>query len=100
MKRKPATAALLSTLIPGLGQIYLGKGERGAAILIATIIVGNLNAIWLTLYAQPISEIDSFWATGLPRLLHDLFAFYGMVFIVWQIWDAYSGGEKDSSKVS
>ena len=49
-KRNPYLASLLSIPVPGLGQIYAGKGERGAAILIATIIVGNLNAIWLTLW--------------------------------------------------
>ncbi|HSG25244.1 MAG TPA: hypothetical protein VLA32_03940 [Anaerolineales bacterium] len=88
MKKKAVLAALFSAVVPGLGQWYAGKGERGAAILIATIIVGNLNAIWLTLYAQPVTGVDAFWAVGLPRVLHDLFAVYGIVFLIWQIWDA------------
>jgi len=71
-----------------MGQIYVGKGERGAAILIATIIIGNLNAIWLTLYAQPNAGVDAFWFLGLPRVLHDVFAAYGIIFLIWQIWDA------------
>ena len=47
--RSPYLASLLSIPVPGLGQIYTGKGERGATILVVTIIVGNLNAIWLSL---------------------------------------------------
>ncbi len=47
--RNPYLASLLSVPVPGLGQIYAGKGARGAAILSVTIIVGNLNAIWLSL---------------------------------------------------
>jgi TM2 domain-containing membrane protein YozV len=88
-KHNPYLASLLSIPVPGLGQIYAGKGERGAAILIVTIIVGNLNAIWLTLYGGLSTENSFFWARQLPRLLHDLFAVYGIVFLIWQVYDAY-----------
>jgi len=67
----------------------LDKAERGVLILIATIIVGNLNAIWLSLCATTNLEKGSFWAVELPRILHDVFAVYGLVFLAWQIWDAY-----------
>jgi len=40
----------------GLGQIYLGKKDRGAFILIAFIIVGNLNALWLSINTPSISN--------------------------------------------
>ena len=89
MAKNPYAAALFSTLVPGLGQIYAGKPERGALILVATIVVGNLNAIWLSLHGQTASNSDQFWAVGLPRILHDLFAFYGVVFLIWQIVDAF-----------
>lgn len=89
MNKNPVMAALFSTIIPGTGQIYSGRHERGALILIATIVVGNLNAIWLSLYAQSAASNYQFWAVGLPRILHDLFAFYGIVFLIWQIVDAY-----------
>lgn len=94
MEKKTTLAVLFSTLVPGLGQIYLGKCERGAAILIATLIVGNLNAIWLTLYGQQNAGVEAFWAVGLPRLLHDIFALYGLIFIGWQILDAYKLSRK------
>ena len=97
MAKKPYFAALLSTIVPGLGQIYAGKGKRGAVILVSTIIVGNLNAIWLSLHGQTASITGHFWAVGLPRILHDLFAFYGIVFLIWQIVDAYQMGKKKSS---
>jgi hypothetical protein len=91
MKRYPLLAGLFSAFIPGSGQIYAGKSVRGAGILIAVIVVGNLNAIWLSTYASSINASlpRDFWAHTLPRLLHDVFAFYGVVFLLWQIVDAY-----------
>ncbi len=97
--RNPYLACLLSLPIPGLGQIYAGKGARGAAILIVTIIVGNLNAIWLTLYSGTITGTNAFWAHTLPRLLHDLFAAYGVIFLIWQVIDAYQQAKKSSLQV-
>jgi hypothetical protein len=85
----PFLSGFLSTLVPGLGQIYSGKGERGALILIAAIIVGNLNAIWLSVYAASSPDPDVFWAYALPRFLHDAFAAWGLVFWAWAIYDAY-----------
>ncbi len=95
MKRSPFVAVLLSLLIPGLGQMYAGEGKRGAAILIAVIIVGNLNAIWLSVFALSRSLPEDFLSYTLPRILHDVFAFYGIVFLIWQIVDAYQLVKKD-----
>jgi TM2 domain-containing membrane protein YozV len=89
VSRSPFLASFLSLLVPGLGQIYAGNGERGAAILIAAIVVGNLNVIWLSLYATTSSGPHTFWGYALPRILHDLFAAWGLVFLVWQVVDAY-----------
>ncbi len=88
MKRNPWLAGLLSALFPGLGQVYAGKRALGAAFMLAFIIIGNLNAIWLSLYAG--AQVDlSFYAHILPRWLHDLFALYGIIFWIWQAADAY-----------
>jgi hypothetical protein len=89
MKRNPFIAGMLSLLVPGLGQIYARKSERGAAILIAVIIVGNLNAIWLSAFAVSSTAPHSFITFTLPILLHDIFAFYGIIFWIWQVLDAY-----------
>jgi TM2 domain-containing membrane protein YozV len=91
MKFNPIMASIFSTLVPGLGQMLTGHSVRGAAILIAVIVVGNLNAIWLSAFALSTGMTDSheFWSSVLPRVLHDLFAAYGVIFLVWQIVDAY-----------
>lgn len=88
-KRNPYLASLLSIPVPGLGQIYAGKGARGAAILTVTMIVGNLNAIWLSIFAASKPETSVFWGHSLPRILHDIFALYGVIFLIWQVADAY-----------
>jgi len=47
MKPNAIVAGALSLLIPGLGQIYAGEGNRGAAILVAaTIIRWGACATW------------------------------------------------------
>jgi hypothetical protein len=89
MSRKPFLAGLLSLLVPGLGQITSGQAGRGAAILIGVIIVGNLNAIWLSLYAATSDDPQSFWGHALPRILHDVCGAWGLVFLAWQVVDAY-----------
>lgn len=89
MQLKPVQSALLSLLVPGMGQICSGKSARGAAILIAVIVVGNLNAVWLSLHAMANTAPFAFWSHTLPRFLHDLFAAYGVIFLLWQIYDAY-----------
>ena len=91
MKRHPFFAGVFSILVPGAGQIYTGQAARGAAILFAVLVVGNLNAIRLSVYALEIRFRDSlgFWLFTLPKILHDLFAFYGIVFLAWQIADDY-----------
>ena len=87
MFKKPFLACLLSLLVPGLGQICAGKSRRGAAILIAVLIVGNLNAIWLSLHG--LTSPENYWTHQLPLNLHDLFAVYGIIFWIWQVVDAY-----------
>jgi hypothetical protein len=86
--KKQVLIGLLSLIVPGLGQIAAGEGPRGALILMAVIIVGNLNALWLSLYALSLSSTPFFWTHTLPRILHGLFAAYGIVFWIWQVWDA------------
>jgi TM2 domain-containing membrane protein YozV len=83
--RDPTIAGILSLLVPGLGQMYAGKGERGAAILVAVLIVGTLALIWQTLYAVYASKLTGyeypFYRTSL--------VVYAVVFWIWQTSDAY-----------
>ena len=88
MKKSPWLACLLSVLFPGLGQVYIGKRALGAAFMLAFIIIGCLNAIWLSVYAGTPTDL-SFFGHTFPRLLHDIFAVYGVIFWVWQAIDVY-----------
>ena len=93
----PILAAALSLVVPGIGQIYAGRSTRGAMILIAVILVGSLNAIWFSLYniSDP-GAANALWTYKLPRILHDLFAVYGIIFWIWQVVDAYRLAENQS----
>lgn len=73
----------------GLGQVYIGKRGLGVAIMLAFIIIGNLNAIWLSIFAASSTAPVTFYGSTLPRLLHDIFAFYGIIFWIWQAADAH-----------
>ena len=88
MKHSPLLASLLSILFPGLGQVYIGRRALGAAFMLAFIVIGNLNAMWLSIYAGAQTDL-SFYSNTLPRLLHDIFALYGIIFWIWQAVDAY-----------
>jgi len=89
MKNNPWVAGLLSLIFPGLGHVYAGKRALGAALMLAFIVIGNLNALWLSAYAVTPADSGSFGLT-LPRLLHDIFAFYGIAFWIWAIIDSFS----------
>jgi len=80
-KRDAPVAALLSILVPGLGQIYAGKQERGVALLVAGIIVGTLALIWQTLF------ITAGTRTFLPYRI--VLTIYTLIFWGWQVVDAY-----------
>ena len=89
MKKNSAIAVLLSLFVPGLGQIYCGQATRGAAILVATILIYNLNSIFLPVFVGVNPDPAVFWKHWLPRILHDISAFYAIIFWIWEIVDAY-----------
>jgi TM2 domain-containing membrane protein YozV len=89
MKRNPFIAGILSLFIPGMGQIYARKSERGAAILLGVVMAGNLNAIWLSAYAVSGTVPATFFGHTLSRVVHDVMALYGIIFWIWQVVDAY-----------
>jgi hypothetical protein len=91
----PVMRGILSFVVPGLGQMVSGRGERGAWILGLVLVVGNLNAIFLSVYAPTLHMDLPFFARGLPHLLHDIFSLYGIIFWVWQALDAAQGLGKE-----
>jgi TM2 domain-containing membrane protein YozV len=89
MKRNPLVAGLLSLLVPGLGQIYAGSGDRGAAILVSAIIIGNLNLIFLPVFVAASPDPSVAWAYWIPRIGHDVMSVWSIAFWVWAVVDAY-----------
>lgn len=64
--RRPSYAILLSTLIPGLGQIYIGQRARGVGILLTVLIAGLLVAwygVWLWIVAPLVVWLWGIWDT-------------------------------------
>jgi hypothetical protein len=97
MRRNPFIAGVLSLLVPGLGQIYGGEANKGAAVIAAAVGVGNLNIIILPLIAManpitPTSAPDSrtIWTYWIPRVVHDVVSFWSIAFWAWAILDAVS----------
>jgi hypothetical protein len=95
MGRNPLLAGVLSLLVPGLGQIYAGESSRGAAVIMAAIVIVNLNIIVLPLIsmANPVvpagaPDARSLWAYWVPRIGHDVASFWSIAFWIWAIADA------------
>lgn len=88
MKRNSLLAGFLSLVVPGLGQIYCGEGTRGAAILVAAIVVGSLNILFVLVFLAADPDPESGWAYWLPRVGHDIVAFWSVVFWAWAVGDA------------
>ena len=106
MGKKPIVSILLSLFVPGLGQIYAGKGNKGAAILAASIIIASLNIIFLPIFEIANPDPDIFWAYWIPRIGHDFIALWSVVFWIWIIVDSYqetidqtpAAGKKDEQR--
>jgi len=106
MKNVPLIAGLLSLLIPGLGQIYGGKGNKGAAIIFASIVIANLNILILPMIALanpnlPVisGDINAVWKYWIPRITHDVASLWSIVFWIWAVIDAYLVTKEKSVKV-
>ena len=99
MRRNPFIAGILSLLVPGLGQMYGGEGNKGAAVLAAAIVIGNLDIIVLPLIAManPPGAADArmLWAYWIPRVVHDVLSFWSIVFWIWAVVDAVSIARKN-----
>lgn len=94
MKPNPLIAGFLSLLIPGLGQIYSGYRYKGAAILVASIIIGNLNIIFVLVFSIADPDPGVAWAYWIPRIGHDVMSLWSVIFWLWVIVDAYRQASK------
>ena len=89
MTRSPILAAFLSLLVPGLGQLYSGRNRRGVFALVAAIVIGNLNLIFLLFFFQAGLNSQIGWKYWIPRIGHDVISFWSIVFWIWVIVDAH-----------
>ena len=94
MKRSPWLSGMLSLVIPGLGQIYCGEKNRGAAIIVGAVVVANLNIIILPLISManptfPLQPARAVWAYWIPRIVHDVSSLWSVAYWVWAIVDAF-----------
>jgi TM2 domain-containing membrane protein YozV len=89
VRHNPFAASLLSLLVPGLGQIYAGKSFKGAAILVAAIVVGSLNLIFVLVFITANPGPGAIWAYWIPRVGHDVISFWSVIFWIWVVVDAY-----------
>jgi hypothetical protein len=69
--------------------MYCGHATRGATILVATILMYNLNSIFLPVFVAANPDPNVIWKYWLPRILYDVGAFYSIVFWIWEAIDAY-----------
>lgn len=94
MRRSPIVAGFLSLLVPGLGQMSSGQGNKGAAILVAAIVIGNLNLVFVPAFVAADPDPAVAWAYWLPRVGHDVMSLWSLVFWVWAAVDAYRHARK------
>jgi len=89
VKRNPFLAGLLSLIVPGLGQIYCGESIRGVAVLVAAIVVGSLNILFLPVFMAASPNLGATWAYWIPRIGHDIISIWSVVFWAWVVVDAF-----------
>jgi TM2 domain-containing membrane protein YozV len=89
MKKHPLVSLLLSLFVPGLGQMYAGQWNKGAAILALSIIIGSLNIIFLPIFVSANPDPKIVWSYWIPRIGHDVLAVWSIVFWIWVVADAY-----------
>jgi hypothetical protein len=95
MKRKPLIAFLVSLPVPGLGHIVTGKGNKGASILTAAIIIASLNVFFLLVFYEANPDPNNTWAYRIPRVSHDVIALWSIVYWIWAAVDAYREAKKE-----
>jgi polyisoprenyl-teichoic acid--peptidoglycan teichoic acid transferase len=95
-RRRPLVAALLSCLVPGVGQLYLGHRRRGTAMLVVTVLCA---AVAVGLWSEPTAVSRMVLQ---PRALVALLvADVGLLlFRVVAVVDAYLLGRRDSRPAS
>lgn len=100
--RNPWVAVALSLLVPGLGQAYARRYDRGFLILGAFLLILALDS-FLAFYLQ--LQVNDVWAWAIENLLaSQLFQGFGLLWWlglntagwVWVLHDAYRCARRGS----
>ena len=97
IKGKSVLAGILSLIVPGLGQIYRGKTDRGVKILAVSIIIGILNFVLMSFMCNSPAACNQMKCTYLftiPMFVHFIIAGWSLAFWIWAIVDAYTISNK------
>ena len=81
-RKDPLIAVILSILLPGVGQMYVGRVGRGLMILITLSLLSLAPAQFLFTIVS-FSSFGLFWTMGIVLTIVSL------VLYIWQILDAY-----------
>jgi TM2 domain-containing membrane protein YozV len=81
-EKSAGIAVVLSVLITGLGQMYVGKILRGICVLLGSVVIGSLAVL---IFFVP---IESFSLSGFVAGLI-IYSAIGITYWAWNIYDAY-----------
>jgi TM2 domain-containing membrane protein YozV len=70
--KKPSTAAMLSLLFPGLGQIYIGEVGKGVIFIVICLVVGAFQL-----------------SVGMLSRVSVYLLFAQLILSIWLAWDGY-----------
>jgi TM2 domain-containing membrane protein YozV len=87
-RKDPVTAVILSFLIPGVGQIYVGRVLRGVLILLLLIPLYGLGWVLFRYSIAATPNLDDF------MLASSLIMLVNLIIYIWQIVDANRLAEK------
>jgi hypothetical protein len=82
--KKPRAVVMLSLLLPGLGQVYLGEIGKGLIFIAISLVAG--------VFQLNLKMLSANWQS---RLAIGMFLFFGQVFLcIWLAWDGYETSKR------
>ena len=96
-RKESSTAAILSLLMPGLGQMYLGRMGRGIALLIVCTVLVSVGVLSV-LSAESIHYSYYYgyhYSYSFARVLFGVaLILIGVVVWIWNIFDANGSADR------
>jgi len=92
-RKDPLIAVILSILLPGVGQIYVGRVLRGVLILILLPLLSMASVVPVFFFSISVG-VGTFFAFSV------LATIIVLILYVWQIYDAYRLAEEHNRQGS